>query len=149
MQKKGSELLITQLRKIQKQNGFLSEESLKELSKKTKISLTKIFEVATFYSFFSTEKKGKHLILVCNSPSCRLNGSEDIEKTFEKLLGIRVNQTTKDDMFTLENTSCIGCCDQAPSALIDGKPHTRLDEKKISSIIKKIRRTNNKKLRSE
>ncbi len=136
---KSSELLLSKLRQIQKKEGFLSEENLKKLSLKSGIPLTKIYEVATFYSFFDVKKKGKHIIRLCNSPACLINGSENIQNIFQELLGIGINETTKDGKFTLKQTSCIGCCDEAPACLIDGKAYTKLDEIRIREIIKKCK----------
>ena len=139
LKKEASQLLISKLRALQKRQGYLNEENLKKLSLQTGIPLTKIYEVATFYSFFNLEKKGKHIIMLCNSPACNLNGSEDILKIIRNKLKIRAGETTKDRKFTLELTSCIGCCDESPAMLLDGKAHTKLDEKKILAILKKCR----------
>jgi NADH-quinone oxidoreductase subunit E len=137
-EKKVSELLLPQLREIQEKEGFLSEESLKELSIKIKIPITKIYEVATFYSFLSVKDKGKHMIRICSSPACYINGSDNIIDIFEKFLRIKVGETTKDKKFTLEKTSCIGCCDESPAALIDDKTYTCLNETKIKEILEKL-----------
>jgi NADH:ubiquinone oxidoreductase subunit E len=137
--KGADELLLSKLRQIQKKDGFLSEKKLKNLSLDTGIHITKIYEVATFYSFFNVDKKGKHVIRLCNSPSCLINGTENIAKIFSKILKIKPGQTTKDKKFTLEYTSCIGCCNESPAALVDGKAHTNLNEKKIKEIIKKCK----------
>jgi len=138
-EKEVSELLLPRLKQIQKEKGWLSEEDLKHLSLEIGIHVTNIYEVATFYSFLTTKKKGKHIIRVCNSSSCYVNGSENILKIFEKLLGIKPGGTTEDKKFTLEKTSCIGCCDNPPSCLIDDKAYTNLNENKIKEIIKKCK----------
>ena len=137
--KGASKLPISRLRNIQKKEGYLSEENLKGVSKETKIPITRVYEVATFYSFFNVKKKGKHVIRLCNSPACLVNGSENILDIFEKLLGIKLGQTTEDGNFTLETTSCIGCCDESPAALVDEKAHTNLNEDKIKEIIEKCK----------
>ena len=138
-EKEVSELLLPQLRDIQKKEGFLSEVSLKNLSKKLKIPITKIYEVATFYSFLTVKEKGKHIIRICSSPTCYVNGSDNIMEIFERLLGIKIGETTDDKNFTLEKTSCIGCCNESPAALVDNEAYTRLNEDKIKEIISKCR----------
>lgn len=132
-----SELLLPRLRAIQADKGFISEDDIKNISNETNIAATKIYEVSTFYSFLSTKKKGQNIIRICNSPSCYINGSENIMEIFKNKLGIDINQTTKDNKFTLETTSCIGCCNQGPSALINGHSYTELNEEKIDMILKK------------
>jgi len=130
-----SHLLLSKLRYIQKKKGHLPEKQLKKLGRETGIAVTKIYEVATFYSLFDTEKKGKHIIRVCNSPSCRMGGSGDILEIFKSILQIDVGETTKNGKYTLETTSCIGCCDESPAALIKGKAYTLLNEEKIRKLL--------------
>lgn len=131
--------LLSHLLDIQKNEGYLSQKSLEKLAKNTGVSLTHITEVASFYSHLSTKPRGKHVVRLCESPSCYLNGSESALKVFQKVLGIKPGQTTQDGLFTLELVSCLGLCDQAPAALIDGKPYTNLTKKKVQKIIEECR----------
>ncbi|MFH1652603.1 MAG: NAD(P)H-dependent oxidoreductase subunit E [Pseudomonadota bacterium] len=139
MKNKADNLLLPALKKIQKRDGFISEDSVKALSIETKIPVSRIFGVITFYSMLHTKKQGKHIIYICSSPSCAVNGSLDIFKYLEKKLKIKAGSTTKDKKFTLYETSCIGCCDEPPAMLLNGKSHTKLTETKIDQIIKKCR----------
>lgn len=136
---KSSRLLLAQLIEIQKQEGFLGEERLKKLSIDTGIPLTNIYEVATFYSFLTTKPKGKYVIRLCESPSCYINKSTNILREFEKQLGIKAGQTTEDGLFTLELTSCIGCCDGAPAALVNREQHTKLTKSKVKKLVEECR----------
>lgn len=136
---KGEIVLLTLLEEIVKLKGFLSIETFEYLSKKIDIPVAKLYSVASFYSFLPTAKKGRHIIHVCNNPSCYLNGSEKIIKMLEKELGIKLGETTTDGKFSLELTSCIGCCDLGPAMLVDEKAYVHLDEKKIKEVIKKLR----------
>lgn len=133
------EELLPMLKEIQKEEGYLSEERLKKLSIEKEVPITRIYEVATFYSFLSVNKKGKHIIRVCNSPSCYVNGSESALNMFEKALGVKCGETTKDGKFTLEVTSCIGHCDEAPAAMVDDEILTRLTEEKVKEIIERCK----------
>lgn len=127
---KGS--LMNILSEVQKRYGFLSEEVLKELSKEMNIPLAKLYSVATFYSFLPVEKQGKHVIRICNSPSCYLNGSEDMKKEIETAI------KNKSDIH-LEKTSCIGCCNEAPAMMVNNKVYTKLTKEKIKSIIERLK----------
>ncbi len=124
-------MLINELKQLKKKEG-LTETSIRKLARKKKIPVVKLYEVATFYAFLGIGKPAKHTILVCNSPSCYINGSTNIIKIFEKKL-------KKNKKVELKITQCIGCCDQAPAALINGKVYGNLDEEKISQIIKKLK----------
>jgi len=132
-------LLLPELVKAQKKYGYLSEETLKKISKELKIPISRVFGVATFYSFLHTEKIGKNIIHVCNSPSCHVNGSWDIIKFFEDELEVVLGQTTHDKKFSLFESSCIGCCDEAPAMLLNGKPYTNLTKEKIKKILRKCK----------
>ena len=130
-------ILLNELRKIQKKHGYISEESIKKLNKKTDIPLSRIYGTATFYAMLHTKPQGKYVIEICNSPSCYLNGSLNIIKYIEKKLKIKSGQTTKDKKFSLHIGSCIGCCNKAPAMLLNKKPITNLTKEKIDQILKK------------
>ena len=133
------ELLLTELRKIQKKKGYISESAIKKLNKKTGIPLSKIYGVATFYAKLHTKLQGKYVIEVCNSPSCYLNGSLNLIKFLENKLKIKSGQATRNGKFSLHICSCIGCCDKSPAMLINGRPYTNLTEEKIGSILRKLK----------
>ncbi len=132
-------MLIEELWKIQKKEGFISEESIRNLNRKTGIPVSRIYGVLTFYSMFHTKKQGKYIIEICNSPSCYLNGSVTLIEFLEKELKIKSGDTTQDGMFSLHITSCLGLCNESPAMLINKKPYTRLTKKKIREILKKCR----------
>jgi len=130
-------LLLPLLRKAQKKHGYLSEESLKKISRKTGVPISRVYGVATFYSMLHTEKQGENVIEVCSSPSCCVNGSLDLVRFLEKELKVKTGKTTKDRKFSLCKTSCIGCCDHPPAMLLNGRPFTDLTKEKLRALLKK------------
>jgi len=129
--------VLDELERIKKRYGYLKEKELVKLSKKLKIPLIKLYETASFYSFLPTEPKGRYMIRICNNLPCMAKGSEKILKHLEKFLKIIPGETTEDRKFSLETTSCIGCCDKAPAMMINDKIYTNLTEKEAVKIIKK------------
>ncbi len=129
-------ILINILKKVQDKYGYISEKSMKNISVKYNVPLAKLYGVATFYAMFKTERQGKNVIEICGSPSCMLNNGQKIEDFLEKELKIMVGKTTKNKKFSLYKTSCIGCCDEAPAMLLNGKPCTSLTIEKIKKILK-------------
>ena len=127
--------LLPKLIKIQEEEGYLPENRLLKLADETLIPIAIVNETATFYSFLKMKKGGKYTIKVCNSPTCYLHHSENILTVFGNLLGISIGEVTKDGKFSLEKTSCIGCCDQTPAALINDELHTHLTEEKIKELL--------------
>jgi NADH-quinone oxidoreductase subunit E len=136
MQKKESIALLNILREIQKRYNHLPEKEIKKLSKKTNIPLVKIYETASFYSMFSFKRKGRNTIRLCNSPSCYINGSLNILKEIKRILKIDINQTTKDKKYSLELTSCIGCCDKAPAIMLNNELIGNITKAKLRKLLK-------------
>lgn len=132
-------LLLPILTEIQDKHGYISEDIIRELSKKTGMPMSKIFGVATFYSFLTTKQLGKNIIYICNSPTCYVNGAMNLIKVIENELGIKSGETTEDGKFTLHIGSCIGCCDNAPAMLVNDERHINLTEKKIKEILDRCR----------
>ena len=92
-------ILLNILHGVQDKKGYLSEKSLKEISVRHQIPISRLYGVATFHTMFKIQKQGKYVIELCGSPSCLLNNSRDIENFLEKELGIEIGDTTKDKMF--------------------------------------------------
>lgn len=135
---KGSqERLIQILLDLQKASGqnYLPEECIIEISKKLDMPLSKVYEVATFYSMFNQEPKGKYIIEICKSAPCHVRGSKDVAKMFQEALGIKIGGTTSDNMFTLQYSNCFGACDISPAIKIGEKVYGNLTIEKIKELI--------------
>lgn len=128
--------LLNTLKQIQRKHGYLPEDEVRKLSKKVGIPVTEIYSTATFYSLLNTEQKGKKIVRICNSPSCYLNGSLNVLKETKKILKIGVGKTTKNGKFSLELTSCIGCCDKAPAIMINEELITDVTKEKLKKLLK-------------
>ena len=139
---KSEDKLLEILIEIQNQETFnyLSKSNLKEVSNYLDISITKIFGIVEFYSMLSTEKRGKHIIQLCNSAPCYLEDGMHIKKIFEDVLGIQVGEITEDGMFSLEYCSCLGACDVAPAVRLDNEIFGELDRNQIFDLISTVRR---------
>jgi len=133
-------ILLNILNEMQDKHGYLSESLLKQISEKENIPISKLYGVAKFYTMLKTEKQGKYVIELCGSPSCVLNKSREIEKYLEKELNAEIGSTTKDGLFSVYKTSCIGCCDEAPAMLVNGKPYTKLTIERVKDLIKELKK---------
>jgi NADH-quinone oxidoreductase subunit E len=146
MSKKEAEsdtIILNLLNEMQEKHGYLSQSVLKLISEEQNIPIARLYGVAKFYTMLRTEPVGKYVIELCGSPSCVLNRSREIEKFIEKELGIRIGQTTKDNIFTIYKTSCIGCCDESPAMLLNGEPHTNLTLETVKKMIKELKKNAN------
>ena len=139
VEKRGNERenLLQILHDIQDASGdnSLHRESLEELSKIMKIPVADIIGTLSFYTMFTMEPRGRHIIRLCESPPCYIMGEENIRSALEKKLSIKMGETTKDRMFTLETSSCLGTCGVAPVMMIDDVVYGNLTEKKVAEII--------------
>lgn len=99
--------------------GCIPLEVQKIIAEELGETIAKINGVVTFYSRFTLEPKGKHVIGVCLGTACYVRGSQTVIDEFKKILNINSNQTTEDGMFTLVETRCIGACGLAPVFSVD------------------------------
>ncbi|MEG2295237.1 MAG: NAD(P)H-dependent oxidoreductase subunit E [Oscillospiraceae bacterium] len=134
------ENLIAILQDIQKEYGYLSKEVLYYLSEYIAIPISKIYGVATFYSEFSMEPRGKNLIKICDGTSCYVKKSLPMLHFVKKYLGLTDEKHTTDDLiFTLEPVSCLGCCSVSPAISINDTLYCDMTSEKIVDLITSIR----------
>jgi NADH-quinone oxidoreductase subunit E len=123
------------LRILQDSRGWVSDEALDDLAEFLGVSTSSLESLATFYSMVFRRPVGRHVIMVCNSVCCWMQGSEQVARYVGDRLGIDPGDTTPDGRFTLLPIVCIGACDQAPAMMIDWELHGDLTPAKIDSIL--------------
>lgn len=131
----GREAIMQMLTDVNRELGYIPEEAIRAIAAAVGVSNAEIYSVLSFYSFFSTEPRGRNIVRLCNTISCRMAGAMDILAAIEDELGIMAGETTQDDRVTLETTSCIGLCDQGPAMLVNDTPHTRLTPEEARRIV--------------
>lgn len=129
------ENLIEILHKAQNLFGYLPTEVQLHVSRALKISAAKVNGVVTFYSYFTEEPKGMHVISVCMGTACFVRGSSDLLTALEKKLKIKSGETTKDGKFTIDALRCVGACGLAPVMITDGKVHGRVSVDDLDRIL--------------
>jgi NADH-quinone oxidoreductase subunit E/NADP-reducing hydrogenase subunit HndA len=129
--------LIPVLHEVQDTYGYLPEDVLHLVSDELGIPMTDIYGVTSFYSFFSLEPKGEHIIRVCMGTACYIKGAQSLIDRIGTDFGIKPGETTKDGKFTLEATRCLGACGLAPVMTIDDDVHGRLMQGDIPKVLKK------------
>lgn len=98
---------------------------------------TDLGSIATFYNLIYRKPVGRHVILLCDSISCWIEGYESVRRALVARLGINFGETTADGRFTLLPIVCLGCCDRAPAMLIDGDLHVHLNPDNIAPALEK------------
>ncbi len=124
---------------LHNQDGYISDEAVKELSTSLNMSPFDIRETASFYHFFHDKPAGKHQIYLANTVIAKMNGYDEIRKTLEEELGCSFNSVTEDGKFGLFDTNCIGLSDQEPAMLIDKVVFTRLTPEDVKEIIRELK----------
>lgn len=118
--------------------GYIPNEVVSYISSKTDVNIEEINELINFYSYFTTELKGKYKINVCLGALCVKRGSEKILLEFENQLGIKRGQTTSDLKFSLDASRCAGSCGRGPIVVINEKSYSYVTEKDVTKILKDI-----------
>ena len=132
--------LIEILREIQSTHGYVSNTAIEIISKELNILDVEIEGVVSFYSMLTHKNTGKYAIRVCKTACCKIAGAEDIIHIIKKEIGVSdLKEVSKDGLFSVHQTECIGQCDQAPAMLINEKPYGNLTEEKIKDIIKEYK----------
>ena len=116
--------LIQILQDINIKYNYLPEFALKYVAEKFHTPLSEVYHIATFYTAFSLEPRGEHLIKVCMGTACYARGAPLILDEIERRLGIKAGETTEDSQFTLTTVNCLGCCAFGPVVVIDEDYHT-------------------------
>ena len=127
--------LIEVLHRAQHIFGYLPKEVQTFVADKLNLPVSKVYGVVTFYSFFTTEPRGKNVINVCMGTACFVRGAGDVLKEFEKELSIKSGQTTEDMKFTLDSLRCVGACGLAPVLTINDKVYGHCTPDQVKSIL--------------
>ena len=134
--------LIPILQDIQSNFGYLPEEVIEDVSKFTRVPVSEIYGVASFYSQFRFTPKGNNHIMVCTGTACHVKGADKIVEGIERHLDIEEGGVTSDREYSLESVGCLGCCALAPCATVNDDIKSNIT---IKDIKKSFGRRKNKK----
>ena len=127
--------LIPVLQIAQSIFGYLPESALKRIARGLGRPYSEVAGVVGFYSFFSTQPRGRHLIRVCLGTACYVRGGKRVLDAMKENLHVDVGETTPDRRFSLEVARCFGACGLAPALAVDGEVYQRVKPVKIAEIL--------------
>lgn len=136
--------LISILQEVQEIYDYLPMDALNLIAKELGEKPAKIHGVATFYTQFRLNPVGKNIIMLCQGTACHVNGSKAIETAIWEELHIKDGETTEDNLFTLNNVACLGCCSLSPVMMINGETYGKLTPKAAKAILKDIKNNEQK-----
>jgi NADH-quinone oxidoreductase subunit E len=128
--------LIPVLKESQDICGYLPRQAQRRIAEGLNLSPSQVYGVVSFYAFFTTLPRGKHIIRVCMGTACYVKGSKQILERLEQNLGLKVGGTTRDRKFSLEAVRCLGCCSLAPAIVVDGDTHALVDPGEATRIVR-------------
>lgn len=131
--------LLPIMQQAQEICGSVDEEVQKYISVKTGQPMTAIYGIATFYSQFTLQPKGKYKFGMCMGTACYVRGGAEVFAALQKTIGVAPGKTSEDGLFTLEAMRCIGCCGLAPAMMVNDEVFGRLTPNDIPGIVEKFR----------
>jgi NADH-quinone oxidoreductase subunit E len=129
--------LIPILQNAQGVFGYLPKEVLKTIADHLGISLSKVYGVTTFYSQFYLERRGRHVLKLCDGTACHVKGTPVLLTAVEEEYGIGPGDTTEDGELTIEVVYCLGSCALAPVAVLDDEVMGRMRQEMLLRKMKK------------
>ncbi|HUT17538.1 MAG TPA: NAD(P)H-dependent oxidoreductase subunit E [Anaerolineae bacterium] len=131
-------VLIAVLQQAQGIYGYLPHEVLQHISRKLRVPFSQIYGVATFYSQFYLQKRGRNIVRVCDGTACHVRGAAKIVSALEKDVGIQAGETTSDYRVSLEVVYCLGSCGLSPVAVINERVIGRLIPEKAIELVREL-----------
>jgi NADH:ubiquinone oxidoreductase subunit E len=129
-------ILVSLLQDAQAEFGYLPEDVVDIIAERLDLSPVQIYGVASFYSQFYFEPRGRNVIKVCIGTACHIRGASAILERIEKELGVKDGETTPDMEFTLETVNCVGCCGLAPVIVANERVVRKKDQQKVVARLK-------------
>ncbi len=127
--------LVPVLYLVQEQYGHLTAEGIELAATILGVTPAYVASVASFYTLLHREPVGKYVLQVCKTLPCALVGAEDVIAYLEQKLGIKVGETTKDGVFTLQTVECLAACHRAPLMMVNDVYKVRLERATLDEIL--------------
>ncbi len=137
--KSGSTMVI--LNELQSQIGFISPAMQQYVAEQLHVPASSVHGVVSFYSFFTTTPRGKHVVKFCMGTACYVGGTPQLIEKAKTILGIEPGQTTADGEITMEICRCVGACSQAPVVVVDEESVGRVRPNKLPQVLRKVQGT--------
>jgi bidirectional [NiFe] hydrogenase diaphorase subunit len=132
----GPDALVEALHSVQDSFGFLDRDALEYVAGSLRLPPSRVYGVATFYSYFTLKPPGAHTCIVCMGTACYINGATTLLDRIVGELGIEAGGTTSDGELSLLTAHCVGACSVAPVVVLDGEVHGKSN---ADSVMKAVR----------
>ena len=130
--------LVTVLQDVQTEYGYLPREVLQVVAEEMEVPYPQAYGLATFYTSFSLQPRGRHHICVCMGTACHVRGAANVLEKLERDLGIKTGQTSEDLKYSLESVNCLGACAAGPIVVVNGVQHGKVTSRKVDEILEDL-----------
>ena len=124
---------IPALHAVQARYGWCTPQGIEEAACVMRLTPANLTAVATFYDMLFTQPVGRHDIFVCTNISCSLNGADELFAAFQE-------HCADDPEFNIRAFECLGGCDIAPMASIDGGFVGPIRPDEVPAVLEAVRR---------
>lgn len=132
--------VMSALRIAQVEHGFLTPDIEREIADYLGMAPIAVREVASFYTLYNTRPTGRFKLSVCTNLPCALRHGDHALDYLKAQLGIGLNETTADGLFTLKEGECMGACADAPVLLVNNhRMCSWMSDAKIDALLAELR----------
>jgi len=133
-------MLLTALYVAQEQYGYLTPEAIQRVAERLGMSALDVREAASFYSMYRTKPMGRYVLQVCEGLSCHLaEGADTLVDYLKQKLRIKVGETTRDGLFTLQTVQCLASCGTSPAMRVNDTLYENLTLDRVDMILQELR----------
>jgi NADH-quinone oxidoreductase subunit E len=136
--------LIPILGEVNKELGYIPAAALSEVRKQLHgpaervfVPESQLYSLASFYSMFSTQPRGQHVVRFCESAPCHVQGGRELIKALQDALELKPGETSPDGKWSLVMTSCLGVCAVGPVILVDEDIYGNVTPDQLPMILAK------------
>lgn len=126
---------------LQAEFGYLDNAAIEDIAQITGLSVTEIEELASFYSLIYRRPAGRHIVQICDSICCSIRGANQLLIAAEKYNSTPLGTVTPDGSLSVLPSICLGLCDKAPAALVDGEALGPLNDVSLEALLQRLRKT--------
>ena len=131
--------LIEVLQDVQKNYGYISQETMRTVSQNLGVPLIEVYRVASFYKAFRLKPSGKHVLTFCTGTACHVRNATILLDQATTHLGVQLGEITPDGLFSIEHVNCLGACALGPIVVESGFYHHHMTPAKVRKLIETLR----------
>ena len=131
--------LIEVLQDVQKNYGYISQETMRTVSQNLGVPLIEVYRVASFYKAFRLKPSGKHVLTFCTGTACHVRNATILLDQATSHLGVQLGEITPDGLFSIEHVNCLGACALGPIVIENGSYHHHMTPAKVRKLIETLR----------